>query len=1179
MKKKTFCLRCHQKCPLVMEVVEGKIIGVEDGSKNRVPPCREACPLHTDIPRYISLVSEGLFEEAAEVIRENNPLPSICGRICHHPCELDCSRNAVDEPVAIRALKRSALENSEKSGFLPKPADRIHSEYVAVIGAGPAGLTAASDLAKAGYGVDLYDAAPVAGGVPARLIPEFVLPQSVLQTDIHAIQSLGVRFFLNTTIGKDVSLEALRNTYQALIIATGCPWAVPLTIPGSELNGILDAFAFLANNKSGSGDRIGDNAVVIGGGNSAMYAARTALRTGAKKIALVCPESRNEMPLLPRELMQGEAEGVSVYTGFAARRFLENGSRQVAGVEFQRVASFERKDHGRVSFQLTDGIENRIEIPAQTVIVAIGQRAESNVDEGSPIRLPGTSWGTILVDSKSMICEAPDVFACGDVVTGPTNVITCMAAGRRAADSVRRYLRGSKSAAKAISIPENIAIPRTTPLAASRQSVPCLKSSEAVRSFEEVERGYDRKQSLQEARRCLNCVTCCPKGLTIPDVMYHPDRLLYPLKRTAGRGQGQWKRIRWDEAYDTIAARIRAVQEAYGPAAVAVSCGSGQKHIGVQALSICKKMWPTPNTHWGRYTCDTPDDMNNAATFGDLITYEFGPDYEHSRCMVFWGSNPHVGTPAQTRSVYRALRNGARTIVIDPRPTPMARRADLWLRIRPGTDMALALAMQHVVIQEKLYDAEFVDEWCFGFDRLKKHVQDYPPERAAPITGLSVRDIVKAARLYAQNRPGCIYVRLGAGGQQVTSTQTGRAISILIALCGNVDVPGGNLLYYRTFRDSLFWHVYDMGKGIKGPGRVEEMRFGARDYPLMHHEAVCDMPQMVEGMADGRVKALWCLADNLVVAEMNSSKIWQSMRDRIDFLFVSDFFMTPTAELADIVLPAAYYTEIDTLAGEYLYPANHIMASARLVDPPGECKDDREVAIEIVKRLGRDVSPWETVRDFLDWRLRYLGVSFDQVCSMPGSRMTLPREFRRFERSDPAFHTVSGKIELYSSLFESMGVDPLPVYKEPPESPESTPRLYDDFPLIYTHYRLWSYMHSEGRQIPGQRNLIPEPFLEMNPDTGKKYRLCEGDTVSLETPHSQGRDRIRFKVRFLTGMHPDVVAGPHAWWFPEKPGPDHGCFESNINTLLSHDPPYDPVVGNVQCRAILCRVFKAEIGP
>lgn len=1152
-----------------MEIEDGKIVGVEDASRNRVPPCTEACPLSTDIPRYVRRISEERFDDALSVIRETNPLPGTCSWICRRPCEADCSLNALGEPVAIRALKRAALEHAASRDRVLPPVQRTRSEQIAILGSGPAGLTAAHDLIRGGYGVTVYEAADIPGGTPATVIPEFILPQAVVQEDIRGIEALGVAFILNTRIGVDVSLQEILHTYDGVIIACGCSKPVRLAIPGTELHGIYDALPFFKATKKTGLFPIRGNAVVIGGGDTAVDAARTALRGGAGKVAITSLEDRVEMPAQPENLKTAEAEGVSFLPSLAPRRFAGRHDGSVSGIVFQRVETFEKDREGKIHYKLGQGKENRLEVPADAVILAIGRTFDfdSFVSHGSTLACPR---GTLAVDPETMATPLPGVFGCGEAASGPSHVVESMAAGRRAAQSLAAYLTGSDPAraTRSRSSSDGGRVRPSKTEANERESPLSL--------VDKVEPGYGREQSIHEAARCLDCVTCCPKGVSIPDVMYHPERLLYPLKRAGARGEGKWSRISWEEALGTIANALKTIQEKSGPAAVAVSCGSGQKHIGVQALAICKKMWPTPNTHWGRYTCDTPDDMNNAVTFGDLITYEFGPDYEHSRCLVFWGSNPHVGTPAQTRSIHRAIRNGAKVLVVDPRPTPIARRADLWLRIRPGTDMALALAMQHVILREEWYDAEFVEKWCVGFERAKAHVQDHSPEWAAAITGLKVHDIIRAARMYAKNRPGCIYVRLGAGGQQVTSTQTGRAISMLIALCGNVDVPGGNLLYYRTFRDALFWHVYDMGKGIKGPAAVEEMRAGAESYPLMHHEAVCDMPGMVQGMASGEVKALWCLADNLVVAEMDSRNIWQAMRDRVEFVFVSDFFMTPTAELADIVLPAAFYTEIDTLAGEYLYPANHIMASPRLVEPPGECRDDREVAIEVAKRMGRDVTPWNTVKDFLDWRLRYLGVGFDQLCRMPESQIPLPREFRRFERSDPAFHTASGKIELYSSVFDSIGVDPLPVYREPPESPKSTPRLYEEFPLIYTHYRLWSYMHSEGRQIEGQRALIPEPCLEMNPKTAAEYGLCEGDWVVLETPRSRGKDRIRFKIRFLPDMHPDVVAGPHAWWFPEKNGPEHGCFESNINTLLRHEPPYDPVVGNVQCRAILCRITKAE---
>ncbi len=223
----------------------------------------------------------------------------------------------------------------------------------------------------------------------------------------------------------------------------------------------------------------------------------------------------------------------------------------------------------------------------------------------------------------------------------------------------------------------------------------------------------------KEAARCLNCATVCIKGATIPDVMYHPNRVNYPLKRAGARGEGKWQRISWDEALDTIASSLKEIKEKYGPEAIHVSCGSGQKHIGIQATKIAERLWPTPNTHLGRYTCIHPDVMANGATFGDTITYEFGPDYFDAKCIIFWGAEPDVATPAQARVVHRALRRGAKLIVVDPRPIPMAKRADVWLRIRPGTDMALALAMQHVIINEGIYNQEFVEKYCYGFDQLK----------------------------------------------------------------------------------------------------------------------------------------------------------------------------------------------------------------------------------------------------------------------------------------------------------------------------------------------------------------------------------------------------------------------------------------------------------------------------
>jgi anaerobic selenocysteine-containing dehydrogenase/thioredoxin reductase len=1181
MLAQTICLRCHQKCHLTAEIIDGKIVAVGDSSPiNRTAPCSEVCPIGMDVPGYVVATSQQKFEEALEIIRDTNPFPHVCGRICHHPCETECIRSLIDEPIAIESIKRLVADHALHRVEKPGPVKKTKKEVVAIVGSGPAGLTAAHDLVKAGYGVTVYEAAPVAGGMPAAVIPEFKLPCAMVQTDIDYIKALGVDIKTNTLVGENLTIDSLLQRYDAVLIAIGSWEPFTLTIPGSDLGGFYQALHLMKDVKQGKEIRLHGKVVVIGGGNTAMDSARTALRLGAHDVHLTCIENRQDIPAHQWEIENAEREGVTINPGLAPQQFRGNASGHVVGIDFKRVASSHVDAKGNLRWTLQEGASSKCSMDADAVIIAIGQAPSiSSLGWSSIPRV--SPRGALTVDSETLATDIPGLFAAGDVVVGAGTVVESIAAGRKAASSIITYLSRTEPKKKQPPISEGLKRAREMAKAdfsaqRARQAMPTVPPEEAVGSFKEVERGYRKQTGIEEARRCLNCFTVCIKGATIPDVMYHPDRLTHPLKRVGERGEGKWERISWDEAISTIAGRLKEIKEKDGPEAIHVSCGSGQKHIGIQATKIAERLWPTPNTHLGRYTCIHPDVMANSVTFGDTITYEFGPDYENAKCVVFWGSEPDIATPAQAREVRRALRRGAKLIVIDPRPIPMAKRADLWLRIRPGTDMALALAMQNVIITEDLYDKEFVEKYCEGFDELKEHVKKYTPEWASEITGLSKEDIIKAARMYATVKPGCVYIRLGSGAQQISSTQTCRSIGILIGVTGNVDRKGGNLLYYRTFRESLFWQTYLMFWGIKPPAAINERRIGAKQYPLMHKRALCDVPGTIRAMEEGRVRAMWCIADNLIVAEMDNRRIWDIIKNKLAFFFVSELFMTPTAELADIVLPAAFYPECDLLVADFGRPSSTVTAVTKVVEPLGECRDDREVAIEIAKKMGEDVAPWDSVKDYLDWRLKYQGVSYDELCERPGSKLAFRRKYDRYKESTPPFSTASGKVELFSKVFEAMGVDPLPVYQEPPESPFSTPELFKAFPLIYTHYRIHGYMHSEGRQIKRQRQLAPEAYLEMNAETAEKLGIAEGDRVYLETPQSEGKGRIAYKARLVAEMHPDVVAGPHAWWFPEKPGPEHGCFDSNINALLNLDPPYDPVVGVPQCRAILCRVAKAE---
>lgn len=669
----------------------------------------------------------------------------------------------------------------------------------------------------------------------------------------------------------------------------------------------------------------------------------------------------------------------------------------------------------------------------------------------------------------------------------------------------------------------------------------------------------------------------CIKGETVPDVMYHPDRVLHPLKRIGARGEGKWQRITWDEAISSIAGKLKSLNEKYGPQQLYITGGSGQKQLADQALNMAKRMFPAPNIHWARYTCVTPATFAGRGTVGERLIYEYNADYENSKCIVFWGSNPDITIPWAVQHARSALKKGAKLMVIDPRPIPMSKKADIWLRIRPGTDAALALGMANVIINENLYDKEFVDKWCHGFKELKEHVKKYPVDKVAETTWLSKEDIIKAARLYATTKPACIYPRLGAGAQHINATQTGRAICILVALTGNVDADGGNSLFERPFYDAMMPSTYMTRFACRDVTAVRKM-FGYDTYPILAKPGtVCDVPEISRGMQDGRVRSLWACGDNFISAEPNAKVHWEAMKDtaRLELIWVNDYFMTPTAELADFVLPAAFYQEVDNIVEPFVLPANYVTAAKKVVEPAGECRDDRQVAIDIAKAMGVDTSPWDTVMDYLNWNLRYQKITFEELWNMPGHRITCPRSYRKYEKTTPAFLTPTGKCELYSTLFEKFGVAPLPEHIEPPDGPVSTPELYKEYPLIYTHYRIYGYMHTEGRQIERQRKLTPDPVLEIAPETATKYGISNGDLVWLELAKSQRKgDRVTYKARLVPDLLPELVAGPHGWWFPEKTGAEHGAFDSNINALLTLDPPYDPVVGTPQCRGVLCRIGK-----
>jgi len=465
-------------------------------------PCRYHCPVHADVRAYIELAAMGRWQAAIDVIRECLPFASVCGRICHHPCEANCRRSEVDDPVAIREVKRFVSERQGAAGATVHKVTQDKAR-VAVVGAGPAGLAAALDLAKLGYRPTVFEKSPVGGGIPATAIPKFRLPRDVLQQDVDWICAHGVELVIGCRIGQDKTVAQLREDgFEAVVIATGLSTSRMLPLPGVENARVLPVLEFLTNVAFDMPVDIGKNVVVIGGGNVAMDAARTAVRLGAGKVQCVCLENREEMPAFEWEVDEAAEEGV----GFTHRRGPEaivTDGKGVIGVKTRKCTRV-FDDQNRFAPEYDDSDVQ--DIPCDTVIFAIGQAPEFDFVEGS---------GLELVDGKRLDCNAatqetnvPGVFACGEIVTKPGSVVEACASGQRAAKAADLFLSGQPIEIDDELPPYIEAIDTETAelvKKVARNAVGAQAPDARRANWSEVDHNYDDETALVEARRCMSC--------------------------------------------------------------------------------------------------------------------------------------------------------------------------------------------------------------------------------------------------------------------------------------------------------------------------------------------------------------------------------------------------------------------------------------------------------------------------------------------------------------------------------------------------------------------------------------------------------------------------------------------------------------------------------------------------
>ena len=695
---------------------------------------------------------------------------------------------------------------------------------------------------------------------------------------------------------------------------------------------------------------------------------------------------------------------------------------------------------------------------------------------------------------------------------------------------------------------------------------------------------------------------CVRPGLA-KEYQEHPFRLSFPMKRRGERGANRWEPISWEQALDEIATKLARIRERDGAEAVATSSGTG-RGAAEFAKTRFMNLFGSPNRFGVITICYAPRAMVWFTTFGGHLVPDRRPDT--TRMMVLWGRNPHEGGPSSWNSFLKAKKAGMRTMVVDPRCTEASRQADRWIAPRPGSDVLLALAMMNVIVGEDLYDHEFVRDCTHGFQALRERVAEFPPERVADKTGLGPDTIREAARFYAAHQPSNMVIGVAAEHCAPNSIQAVRAINLLRALVGSVDVPGGDIIggpcpgflpdvvmelnerLSAEQRDKQLGSERFRFLGYPGWKLIEEqMRrgWGERHSAAVNLHSCAHAPTVFRAALTGKpypVKAILVSCSNPLLSYANTKLVYQALK-ATELLVTFDITWTPTALLSDYVLPAACWMErpdMGNFASVGGYPLVQLGEAAVPARVPGQYErlNDYEFWRELGLRLGQEGDwPWPTFEDVWAYRVREITEesgcsSFDEFMQTKRWKV-VPPSAGRCRRQGLA--TPSGKVELYSSILDELGYDPLPAYVEP-DVDEETRRAY---PLLnISGTRVMPYHHSEFRHVEGFRKRQPDPIAEIHVDLARRKGIVDGDWIWIETPVG----RIRQRARLSTAFDPRHIVTQHGWWFPEQPAEEpslHGLWQSNINVTTDDDPDMcDPLSGGWPLKGeyLRCRVRKAK---
>jgi anaerobic selenocysteine-containing dehydrogenase len=746
----------------------------------------------------------------------------------------------------------------------------------------------------------------------------------------------------------------------------------------------------------------------------------------------------------------------------------------------------------------------------------------------------------------------------------------------------------------------------------------------------------------------------CVKGKAAPEIVRHPDRLVHPLKRTRPKGDRDpgWQRISWEEALDIAAVRLRAFARENGPESVVFSSSSPSTSGMSDAVDWVQRLqraFGSPNLcvymelcGWGRYFAPT-------YTYGASVPGSYMPDLDAAGCILFWGYNPSVSRLVHATATAAALRRGARLVVVDPRRAGLATKADQWLRVRPGTDAALALALTSVMIENGWYDQDFVRRWTnapllvradtgrllreanigpdgdpaayvawdeyagavvrydagrgrtdvddqrlalFGaravatsagpvtcrpvFDLVAQRCREMAPAVAEAVTGVNAADIVAAARTLWENRPVAFYAWSGLE-QHSNTTQTIRAIDQLYALTGDLDAAGGNVLFAGVPANPITGaDLLAPEQAAKALGVTERplgpARFGFVTGEDLYAAALEGRPYPVRGLVN--------FGANLVMAHGDSSR-GRAALAALDFMVHADLFMSPTAELADIVLPvtSAFESEGLRIGFEVSQAAQSLVQLRRPVATRrGEARSDLQIIFALATRLGLGEHFWDGDLDAaFRHQLAPSGISLEQLRAEPsGVAVPLTTRHRKYagmaDGTPHGFRTPSRRIELFSEVLAEHGYPPLPEFEEPRISPRSRPDLAERFPLVLTCAKSLWFCESQHREVGTLRGRVPDPQVELHPDTAAARGIAAGDWVRIDTPLGS----VRSRAKLNPNLDRNVVCGQHGWWQPCSelgiPGyPPTGPGSANLNAVLAQGPS-DPISGSSPLRSSVCQI-------